>query len=128
MRKPDAYETRARELALAAGIDPDSRIERPGQRSMPAWCAYRDAARKERLAAEAAEAERSIAANLPQAPWYANSPLRVFGRHDDATTAQMRNCMAVGHVVGGGVCADGHPGYAQPGGGGTPYCAHITTL
>src|SRR5260370_13371812 len=114
MRNPDAYETRARALALAAGIDPDSRIERPGQRSMPAWCAYRDAARKERLAAEAAEAERSIAANSPQAPRYANSPLRVFGRHDDATIAQMRNCMAVGNVVGGVICADGHLGYSQP--------------
>src|SRR5215468_7324974 len=112
MRKPDPYETRARGLALAAGVDPDSRIERPGQRSMPAWCAYRDAARKEHLAAEALEAERSIAANSPQAPRYANSSLRVFGRHDDATIAQMRNCMAVGNVVGGVICADGHFGYA----------------
>src|SRR5258707_2623150 len=126
MRKPDAYETRARELALAAGIDPDSRIERPGQRSMPAWCAYRDAARKERLAAEAAEAERSIAANSPQAPRYANSPLRVFGRHDDATIAQMRNCMAVGNVIGGVICADGHLGYAQPVGGVIAYEGQIS--
>src|SRR5262249_3766021 len=30
MRKPGPYETRARELALAASVDPDSRIERPG--------------------------------------------------------------------------------------------------
>jgi hypothetical protein len=36
MRKPDRHEARARELCLAAGTDPDSRIERPGQRSMPA--------------------------------------------------------------------------------------------
>src|SRR5262245_54290539 len=126
MRKPDTYETRARELALAAGIDPDSRIERPGQRSMPAWCAYRDAARKEHLAAEAAEAERSIAANSPQAPRYVNSPLRVFGQHDDATIAQMRNCMAVGNVVGGVVCADGHLGYAQPVGGVIAYEGQIS--
>jgi len=100
MRKPDRYEARARELALAAGVDPDSRIERPGQRPMPAWCAYRDAARKEHLAAETATAGQSIAANAPQAPQYVNSPLRVFGQHDDATVAQMSNCMAVGHVVG----------------------------
>jgi tRNA-splicing ligase RtcB len=126
MRKPDRYETRARELALAAGVDPDSRIERPGQRSMPAWCAYRDAARKEHLAAEAAEAERSIAANSPQAPRYANSPLRVFGRHDDATIAQMRNCMAMGNVVGGVICADGHLGYAQPVGGVIAYEGQIS--
>jgi tRNA-splicing ligase RtcB len=126
MRKPDPYETRARELALAAGLDPDSRIERPRQRSMPAWCAYRDAARREHLAAEAAEAERSIVANSPQAPRYANSPLRVFGRHDDATIAQMRNCMAVGNVVGGVICADGHLGYAQPVGGVIAYEGQIS--
>src|SRR5258707_327849 len=48
-RRPDPYEPRARELAAAAGIDPDSRIERPGQRSMPAWCTFRDAARAERV-------------------------------------------------------------------------------
>src|SRR5262245_33848008 len=126
MRKPDTYETRARELALAAGIDPDSRIERPGQRSMPAWCAYRDAARKEHLGAEAAEAEQSIAVNSPQAPRYVNSPLRVFGQHDDATIAQMRNCMAVGNVVGGVICADGHLGYAQPVGGVIAYEGQIS--
>jgi hypothetical protein len=51
-RKRDRYEARARELALAAGVDLDSRIERPGQRSMPAWCAYRDAARAECVATE----------------------------------------------------------------------------
>src|SRR5258707_12716936 len=60
MRQPDPYESRARELALAAGVDPDSRIERPGHRSIPAWCAYRDAARKEHIAAEAAEPQRCI--------------------------------------------------------------------
>jgi tRNA-splicing ligase RtcB len=43
MRK-HPYQDRARELCLAAGVDSDSRIERPGQQSMPAWCAYRDAA------------------------------------------------------------------------------------
>jgi hypothetical protein len=32
-RRPDPYEARARELALAAGVDPDSRIDRPRQRS-----------------------------------------------------------------------------------------------
>ena len=50
MRRPDPHEARARELAVAAGLDPDSRIERPGQRSMPAWCAFRDAARAEAAA------------------------------------------------------------------------------
>jgi tRNA-splicing ligase RtcB len=112
MRRPDAYETRARELAIAAGQDPDARVERPGQRSMPLWCTYRDAARTEHLAAEAAAVVLP-----PQAPAYQNAPLSVFGTHDDATIAQMRNCMGVGNVVAGVVCADGHLGYAQPVGG-----------
>ena len=50
MRRPDPHEARARELAVAAGLDPDARIERPGQRSMPTWCAFRDAARAEHVA------------------------------------------------------------------------------
>jgi len=53
MRRPSAYETRARELAALAGLDPDSRVARPGEdaapehggRGMPAWCSFRDAAR-----------------------------------------------------------------------------------
>jgi tRNA-splicing ligase RtcB len=112
MRRADPYESRARELALAAGVDADSRIERPGQRSMPAWCAYRDAARKERVASEATAVELP-----PQAPEFQNAPLKVFGSHDENTIAQMRDCMGVGNVVAGIICADGHLGYAQPVGG-----------
>ncbi len=112
MRRPDPYETRARELATLAGRDPDGRIERPGARSMPIWCTFRDAARAEHLAAEAASVV------LPaQAAAYQDAPLQVFGQHDEATLAQMRNCMGVGNVVAGVVCADGHLGYAQPVGG-----------
>lgn len=29
MRRPSPYETRARELAVAAGLDPDRRVARP---------------------------------------------------------------------------------------------------
>jgi tRNA-splicing ligase RtcB (3'-phosphate/5'-hydroxy nucleic acid ligase) len=118
MRQPDRYEQRARELALAAGVDPDSRIERPGQRSMPAWCTYRQAARDEQNLRQAEALSVTLA---PQAPQYQNSPLKVFGQHDDATLAQMRNCMAVGNAVGGVICADGHLGYAQPVGGVVAY-------
>jgi hypothetical protein len=57
---------------------------------MPAWCTFRDAARKERLAREAADAAQAIAAEKPQAPQFQNSPLKVFGEHDHATVAQMR--------------------------------------
>jgi hypothetical protein len=83
------------------------------QRSMPAWCAYRDAARAEHVATETAAA-------------YQRAPLRVFGEHDDGTLAQMRNCMGVGNVVAGVICADGHLGYAQPIGGVIAYEKQIS--
>ena len=118
-RKPDRYEARARELSLAAGVDPDSRIERPGQRSMPAWCAYR----AECLVTETA----AVAAELPpQGPEYRDAPLKVIGEHDEGTVAQMRNCMGVGNVVAGVICADGHLGYAQPVGGVIAYEKQIS--
>jgi tRNA-splicing ligase RtcB len=123
MRRSDPYQERARELATAAGLDPDGRIERPGQRSMPVWCSYRDAARAEHLAKQAA----ATAAELPpQARQFQNSPLKIFGQHDEATVAQMRNCMAVGNVVAGVICADGHLGYAQPVGGVIAYEKQIS--
>jgi tRNA-splicing ligase RtcB len=121
MRRSDAYETRARELAVSAGQDPDARAERPGAGSMPVWCTYRDAARAEHLAAEAAALVLP-----PQAPAFQNAPLQVFGQHDEATIAQMRNCMGVGNVVAGVVCADGHLGYAQPVGGVIAYEGQIS--
>ena len=61
-----------------------------------------------------------------QAPEFQNSPLTVFGQHDQATVAQMRNCMTVGNVVGGVLCADGHLGYAQPVGGVIAYEKQIS--
>ena len=61
-----------------------------------------------------------------RAPEFQSSPLTVFGQHDQATVAQMRNCMTVGHVVGGVLCADGHLGYAQPGGGVIAYEKQIS--
>src|SRR3984957_19586381 len=126
MRRSDPYQARARELASAAGLDPDARIERPGQRSMPAWCTFRDAARAEHMAREAAATATQIAAIAPQAAEFQNSPLKIFGRHDEATVAQMRNCMSVGNVVAGVICADGHLGYAQPVGGVIAYEKQIS--
>ena len=111
MRRPSAFEARARELAVAAGIDPDSRVARPGEegsRGMPAWCGFRDAAKAERIATVELP---------PQDAAYADAPLRVFGEHDESTLGQMRNCMGVGRVAAGVLCADGHLGYAQPVGG-----------
>jgi tRNA-splicing ligase RtcB len=43
--------------------------------------------------------------------------LVVRGEHDQKTVQQMWNCMGVGDVRGGVLCADGHYGYAQPVGG-----------
>jgi tRNA-splicing ligase RtcB (3'-phosphate/5'-hydroxy nucleic acid ligase) len=126
MNRPDQYQERARALAIAAGLDPDARIERPGLRSMPTWCTFRDAARAEHLAREQAAAAAEIATIAPQAAAFQNAPLKVFGRHDEATVAQMRNCMAVGNVVAGVICADGHLGYAQPVGGVIAYEKQIS--
>ncbi len=125
MRPESVYETRARELASAAGLDPEARIPNPAKpgKTMPAWCTFRDAARAEHLAAKNAE----VAAELPpQRPEFQNSPLKIFGQHDEATIAQMRNCMGVGNVVGGVICADGHLGYAQPVGGVIAYEKQIS--
>src|SRR5690242_9548486 len=126
MRRADPYQERARELAREAGLDPDSRVERPGQRSMPLWCTFRDAARAEHVARQAAETAAGIAAAGAQAPEFQNSPLKVFGQHDANTVAQMKNCMAVGNVVAGVICADGHLGYAQPVGGVIAYEKQIS--
>jgi tRNA-splicing ligase RtcB (3'-phosphate/5'-hydroxy nucleic acid ligase) len=124
MRRPDPYQQRARELCLAAGIDPDSRVGEG--RGQPAWCLYRDAARKEQLAREIGEAAEGIANLRPQEERFKNAPLKVFGQHENATIAQMRNCMAVGNVVAGVICADGHLGYAQPVGGVIAYEKQIS--
>src|SRR3954468_17799682 len=123
--RSDPYQERARALAVEAGLDPDAQIDRPGQRPMPTWCLFRDAARKERLAHDAQSVAADIASK-PQLPQYQNSPLKVFGRHDEATIAQMKNCMAVGNAVAGVICADGHLGYAQPVGGVIAYEKQIS--
>lgn len=123
MRRDDPYQERARELAVMAGLDPDGKIERPGQRPMPVWCSFRDAARGEHMAREAEE----LAVTLPpQEARFQNSPMKVFGEHDAGTLAQMRNCMTVGNVVAGAICADGHLGYAQPVGGVIAYEKQIS--
>jgi tRNA-splicing ligase RtcB (3'-phosphate/5'-hydroxy nucleic acid ligase) len=124
MSRPDPFQERARGLCLAAGIDPDSRVGEG--RGQPAWCLYRDAARKEHLAREAEAAQAQIANLRPQEERFKNAPLKIFGEHDAATVAQMRNCMAVGNVVSGVICADGHLGYAQPVGGVIAYEKQIS--
>jgi len=128
MERTDPYKFRARELAIAAGhVDPDVKVDRgPGLKPWPAWCAFRQAARDEHVAAEAAEAAKSIANLRPQEAQYQNAPLKVMGEHDAGTLQQMKNCMSVGNVVGGVICADGHLGYAQPVGGVIAYEKQIS--
>jgi tRNA-splicing ligase RtcB (3'-phosphate/5'-hydroxy nucleic acid ligase) len=118
MRRKDPYQDRARELCVAAGIDPDSRV---GQgRGRPAWCDYRDAARAEHVSREQA----ALAATTKQNP-DAPAPI-VVGQHDENTIGQMKNCMSYGNVAAGVICADGHLGYAQPVGGVIAYRDQIS--
>lgn len=50
----------------------------------------------------------------------------IFGDHDEATLRQFHNCLKVGNVVGGVLCADGHYGYSQPVGGVVVYDGQIS--
>lgn len=123
MRQSDPLELRARELAAAAGLDPNARVGEG--RGMPVWCTFRDAARAERDAQRAQEVRATLAEHA-QAPQYRDSPLTVIGEHEESTLQQMRNCMAVGNAVAGVICADGHLGYAQPVGGVIAYEKQIS--
>ncbi|MGL4634453.1 MAG: RtcB family protein [Beijerinckiaceae bacterium] len=113
-RPVDPFEIRSRALAIEAGVDPDSRVPMIGsERTKPAWTNYREAARKEKQAAQQAEAQNLF--NPSEQPeQYRDAPLTIVGDHDENTIMQMRNCMSVGRVVAGALCADGHLGYAQP--------------
>ena len=104
MRPSDPLEARARELAMAAGVDPDTRIPNPAKpgKTMPAWTGFRDAARAEKQVADAARAG-AILGEQPEG--YRDAPLAIFGTHEAGTIAQMRNCMKVGAVVGATLCA-----------------------
>jgi tRNA-splicing ligase RtcB (3'-phosphate/5'-hydroxy nucleic acid ligase) len=123
--RTDPYKMRARELAIKAGLDPDAKTPRDGLRPIPVWCSFRQAARDEKLSHEAAVAGVDMAIT-PQATAYQNSPVTVFGDHEQSTLAQMQNCMKVGNAVAGVICADGHLGYAQPVGGVIAYERQIS--
>jgi tRNA-splicing ligase RtcB len=125
-RRANPLETRCREMAIAAGIDPDSRVGKSGsERGMPAWCTFGDAARAEQNASEAASLAVALEP-MAQPEAYRGSPLTVMGLHEESTIQQMRNCMAVGNAVAGVICADGHLGYAQPVGGVIAYERQIS--
>lgn len=126
MRSPDRLEARAREIAAASGQDPDARIANPAKpgKTMPAWTAFRDAARAAEQEAATAELSAMLGATRPEGA--AEPPLTVFGTHDPGTLGQMRNCLRVGQAVAGTLCADGHLGYAQPVGGVIAYAGEVS--
>jgi len=97
---------------MAAGVDPDSRVPKAGsERGQPAWCGFRAAVRADAEAARTAMLAETLA---PQSAEHRNAPLVVLGEHSEVTVSQMRNCMQLGRVVTGVLCADRHLGYAQP--------------
>jgi len=124
-RKADPLEARCREMAVAEGNDPDKRMPYGEKRTQPTWCLYRDAARAERTK-EALAAVAQSEAVMGQPERYRGAPLLVLGPHQEQTIEQMKNCMSVGNVVGGVICADGHLGYAQPVGGVIAYEGQIS--
>jgi len=124
MGRSDPYQERARELAVEAGLDPDSRVGEG--RGQPVWCTFRDAARQEHVAREQDELAKNIVNMRPQDEKYKDAPLTIFGNHEENTITQMRNCMAFGNTVAGVLCADGHLGYAQPVGGVIAYDNQIS--
>jgi tRNA-splicing ligase RtcB len=112
------FEKMCRDAAIAAGFDPDERVNRVGEKPWPRWCEYKEEARKI-MRVEKAE-RKAIEADAPppyQPEQYKDAPLLVLGTHEENTLVQMKNCMSVGNVIGGVVCADGHLGYAVPIGG-----------
>ena len=122
MTRVDLYMARARELAIAAGFDPETRVgtgPNGTERGKPVWCTFVNEARAEHVAREQAAFPKPK--NNPYTP-----SLQVFGDHDANTITQMRNCMSVGNAVAGVICADGHLGYAQPVGGVIAYEKQIS--
>jgi tRNA-splicing ligase RtcB len=52
--------------------------------------------------------------------------IKTFGEVDARSLAQLERCMAAGDAEHGVLCADHHPGYSQPIGGGIAYEGHVS--
>jgi tRNA-splicing ligase RtcB len=52
--------------------------------------------------------------------------IKTFGPVDERSLEQLKRCMAAGDAVFGVLCADHHPGYSQPIGGGIAYEGYIS--
>src|SRR5688572_10580218 len=54
------------------------------------------------------------------------STIKTFGRVDERSLAQLKRCMEAGDAEFGVLCADHHPGYSQPIGGGIAYEGYVS--
>ena len=54
------------------------------------------------------------------------SSIKTFGPVDDRSLEQLKRCMAAGDAEFGVLCADHHPGYSQPIGGGIAYEGYVS--
>jgi tRNA-splicing ligase RtcB len=54
------------------------------------------------------------------------SRIKTFGPVDERSLAQLERCMAAGDADFGVLCADHHPGYSQPIGGGVAYEGYVS--
>jgi tRNA-splicing ligase RtcB len=54
------------------------------------------------------------------------STIKTFGRVDERSLAQLKRCMEAGDAELGVLCADHHPGYSQPIGGGIAYEGYVS--
>jgi tRNA-splicing ligase RtcB len=54
------------------------------------------------------------------------STIKTFGPVDERSLAQLERCMDAGDAVYGVLCADHHPGYSQPIGGGIAYEGYVS--
>ena len=54
------------------------------------------------------------------------SPIKTFGTVDERSLDQLKRCMEAGEAEFGVLCADHHPGYSQPIGGGIAYEGYVS--
>src|SRR4029450_49019 len=54
------------------------------------------------------------------------STIKTFGAVDQRSLDQLERCMEAGDADFGVLCADHHPGYSQPIGGGIAYESHVS--
>src|SRR4051794_16882866 len=54
------------------------------------------------------------------------STIKTFGKVDERSLQQLKRCMEAGDAEFGVLCADHHPGYSQPIGGGIAYEGYVS--